>query len=211
VGDRARKRNDYDGRDRISFFEDGKRVFYLTFLTPEDAIWTCDMYEQAIVGHDSDYRPTYANWIDPDDTRGQTAVQRLLGRFSEPPEPKRRQLAVGMLFAPTPDGRFLPSYRETPNEYGELLPRVGLIVQGEYNFWGPLYDAVPTIDDRLIRVKKMGSGVRRRFSFSDLGPAPETALAPEYRIDLDAYVQEISDLDRLRQTMEPLDSQWRFH
>jgi hypothetical protein len=211
VKTRARKRNDYDGRYRISFFEDGKRVFYLTFLTPEDAIWKCDLYEQAVVGYESDSRPIYANWIDPERTHGATEVKRLLRRFSEPPEPKERQLAVGMLFTPTPDGRYAPSYGDTVTGGGELLPRTGLIVQGTYNFWRPLYGAIPNLDGRLIRVKKSGSRINRTFSFCDLGPVPQISLPQEHRIDLDAYIDEISDLQRIRRLVQPLDRRWRFY
>jgi hypothetical protein len=212
VGDRGRKRNDYDGRYRISFFEDGKRVFHLALLTPAADIWNCVMYEQAIVGFDAEGRPIRANWID-DDAEFELRPKSMpaLRRFRDPPEPRARTLAVGVLLTETDTGRFEMAHDQIPDALGELRPRVGLIVQGVRNFWMPLLNAAPTPDGRLFRVKKLGAKINRHFTFDDIGPCPAVNLAPGNLIDLDAYVEEIADRQRLRRLLDDLPANWQFY
>ena len=76
------------------------------------------------------------------------------------------------------------------------VPAVGLLIQDVDRFWNTLWRAIPEPDGRMIRVKRSGPWNRRNFTFEDMGTAIAVDGVPIP--DLDAYLDEIGSVKRLR-------------
>ncbi len=206
---RLAKRSWYDGRHRLSFLGH-RRTFHIQFLTPPDEATLVRFHEQRIVGWappvDGYAVPVYANFISRTDPsiEGRAGYDPLITRFAI--KPNERQIAVAVSMRLTEDG-FEPD--EAIDLNGELIPAVGLVVQGPKNFFGPLYSTADWTD-RIIEVKRTGRDDGREFHFRDLDAGPDLEIDERHMIDLDRYVEEIASEDRIRSLIDPLPDHWRF-
>jgi DNA-directed RNA polymerase specialized sigma24 family protein len=211
------RRSNYDGRYRISFFEDGKRVHYLQFVTKTSELITLSMYEQLRIGWVDDLSvpsvPIYANLAWPTICREPSAngLHGLFDRFQDPPDPRLKTLTIAALLDPVPGGFRVSCHPGVTDRDGHPWPRIGLIVQARMNFWTPLLDVLPEIATHVVRVKKSGVGIDRRFDFVPAGPAIATAPDHRHWVDLRGYADEISSPERAEALLAPLLDDWSLH
>ena len=201
------KRHNYDGRYRISFFENRKRVHYLQLLTPQDEIVTAHLREQLRIGWQPPFNgiglPVFANFASvPGDSADQVA--EAFDRFDLVPPGNLRVFAIGMLVDESTGWQ--PRFATEPDANGELRPLAGLIVEG-VQFWDKVLDTGDW-NGAVLRVKRTGEHRAKQFEIDLIDQALDAT--PHDLPNLQEYMQEIGDPDRTRRLVGALEPNWRF-
>lgn len=190
---------------------------YIKFVTPLEEVPTVDFHPFIIVGHNDNNKPVYRSFISPQDpaVKGAEGYDPIKARGYAP---KKRQIAVAVELEPVfkVEGkkREIEGWNVAEREFTRQdgtevsVPNVGLIVQSHI-FFGPLavYAEDTVVEDLVWEVTRSGGDQNTAYIFRDRGDAPEVELGEEVP-DLDAYLDELSSEDRMRELIDPLPADW---
>ena len=193
---------------------------YVQFVTPLEEVPTVLYHNFIRVSDTDDGRPVYRSFISRRDPAldGPNGYDPIWDR-GYPAKP--RQIAVAVELEPvygagTGNRKKIESFsvkqREYTNKNGETVsvPAVGLIVQSHI-FFGPLTTADEEgypLSESVMLISRRGGDQNTAYDVIPVGDAIELNLPEEAMVDLDAYLDELSDEARVRELIDPLPDGW---
>jgi len=191
---------------------------YIKFVTPLEEVPTVDFHPFIIVGHNDNNKPIYRSFISPQDpaVKGAEGYDPIKDRGYAP---KKRQIAVAVELEPvfqtsTKNKREITGWNVAERSFERqdgtevTVPNVGLIVQSHIFFGSLAVFAEDTVVEDLVwEVTRSGGDQNTSYIFRDRGDAPDVELGEEVP-DLDAYLDELSSEDRMRELIDPLPADW---
>lgn len=201
-------------------FEAGETK-YIQFLTSIDEIPTVLMHRFITVGIKEDGNKKYADFISRRDPGldGPEGYDELIDRFQS--NPSQRSIALAVELEPEYEKKgakkvlagFDLAYREYTDSEGneKSVPNVALVIESPYTFFTHLtaYADIGPIEDVVFAVKRNGKGTDTSYTLIPAGDALDLEDDDELEaaleeLDLDAYLEELADEDRMRELLEDL-------
>lgn len=193
---------------------------YIQFLTPLDEIPGALLHQFIVTAYNEKGEPSYANFISPRDKAidGPSASDPIQDKFDI--NPAYRLFAVGVEMEPETknvSGRkkiigFEPAMREWTDKDDEVheVPVAGIVIQAKGNFFSHLQSWEEETDNDMTSViwsvSRDENKKQPTYSFVDTThEAIDVSDFAEELPDLDAFLNEIADQDRLHALIDPLD------
>lgn len=189
----VRRKQQINGRLRLTF--GGNKIRYFQLLTPPDSWVYGPVWVQLCVGYDENHDPIHLTVLSDD--ADQDEIGPLLPKAWKA---RTQRFAAGIELVRTKTGFDVAEYVD---ENGEVLPRVGVIVQSDYNFFERLRGADPV--GRIVQVQGEKKLDERMYSFRTVGDAIPTAVT----FDLASLLDDISG-EAAKERILQLPSGW-FH
>lgn len=192
---------------------------FVQFLTPAAEIPSVLMHQWIMVGTREDGKPDYQEFIsrknrdENGDLVYEDGYDPIWDRFGI--EPKERRIAVAIEMKEVIEkvnGRnkrmgFVPDTRTYEKDGVEhTVLAVKLVNQAPFTFWNylrELEDERP-LNDYVWRIKRTGGSRDTAYSFIDAGPAVELEISDDEMVDLDAHLEHLASIDRVREMIDPL-------
>lgn len=207
-------------------FEAGETK-YLQFLTSIEDVYTVLMHRFVIVDHKENGDPIYKDFISRRDPQldGPEGWDDLIDRFEL--NPSQRCIAIAVELEPkfkkvgtkkVVDG-FEIVYRDYTDAEGEehSVPNIALVVESPYTFYTHLtaISDLKPIEDVVFAIKRTGKSTDTTYTFMEAGAALDGDVIDEVydefaeNFDLEAWLEELADEDRMRELIEPLDDDFQ--
>lgn len=202
-------------------FEAGETK-YLQFLTPIEDVFTVLMHRFVITGYREDGNtPIYKDFISRRDEGldGPEGYDPLIDRFGLTPSQRSIAVAVELepVFKKQGTKKVIDDWKVVEREYTDAegtehsVPNIALVVESPFTFFGHLTaiaDLKP-IESVIFAVKRTGKSTDTQYTFMEAGEALDGAdeLYEEFseQFDLEAYLEELADEDRIKELIDPLD------
>jgi len=199
---------------------------YIQFITSLEQIPTMLMHQYIIVGHREDGKEQYEKFISRRDPQldGPDGYDELWDRFGQ--NPTERSVALALVMEPVTEtvaGKkkivgFEPSERQYTNKDEETVsvPDFGLIIESPQTFWVNLTSVAEmigkNIEDTVFAVKRNGSDAGTTYAFVDTNQdaIDVSEELDAFEFDFEAYLDDLSDEDRMRSFISDLPDDWRI-
>ena len=204
---------------------------HIQFLTPAEEIPTVELYDFMIVGHnDNTNKPIYRSFISPrdpalleDNPDARDYFQERIKEGKKSALPKKRQVAVVAVIEPeygTAENSRRKEYKQgklatrtyVNREGVEIeVPDIGLVI-GSSVFFGYFFtfSQRKNLEDYVFAVERRGGDQNTQYHPFDVGPALDLNIPDEAYIDLDAYLSELADEERMREYVADKPADWVF-
>lgn len=202
-------------------FEAGETK-YLQFLTPIEDVFTVLMHRFVITGYREDGNtPIYKDFISRRDEAldGPEGYDPLIDRFGL--NPSQRSIAVAVELEPVwkkqGTKKVIDDWKIVEREYTDaegtehVVPNIALVVESPFTFFGHLtaFADVKPIESVIFAVVRTGKSTDTTYTLIEADKALEGAdeLYEEFseQFDLEAYLDELADEDRMHELIDPLD------
>jgi hypothetical protein len=202
---------------RIIWKDDQEKKF-VQFLTPMSDIPTVPMHQFIHVSKTEDGKGFVMRdfIIAPDE--GEEPYDPIEEKFGERPSMKSIALAVELEPVwETVNGRrkavdFNVKKRKWKDKDSKEHsgPAVGLVINAPSNFFGHLatIDEDAPIEEQIFAVTRNGKDTNTSYTFVKAGNAIELELPEDQLTNLDSYLEELADPERMRKLIEPLADDW---
>lgn len=202
-----------DGGARPQFIQWGPdEKKFIQFLTPLEEIPRVKMHQFIITGARDDGSLIYNDFVSRRDAGldGEDGYDPIWTRFDL--MPRDRCVAAAAALTPVRDSDNKVTGWEIAtktNKKGETLPEVGMIIQHPGNFFSWLAtfesDTGTAIQDCVFSVTRRGEKISTRYDFikTDV-PGINPKDLSEFAPDVDAYLTNLADENRIRSLIDPL-------
>lgn len=194
----------------IQWAQDEKK--FIQFITPLEDIPRVKMHQFIITGTRDDGSLIYNDFVSRRDAGidGEDGYDPIWTRFDLAPRDRCVAAAVALEPKRGSDGKISGfDVASKTTKKGDVIPEIGLIIQHPSNFFSWLAtfesDTGSSIQDCVFSITRRGEKISTRYEFikTDFPPLnPE--FFEEYVPDVDAYLTNLADENRIRKLIDPL-------